>query len=144
MGNTEHILNKCLFFTSTKLQRVLNRWAEEEFAQTGLAPSAAFAVMAVNDHPDMNQNELASILHLAPSTLTRFVDKLESRGLIIRRKDGRNTFLESTEKGLALHDELSAGWKRIWRRYADILGVDEGNELAAAINSAALVLEQEE
>lgn len=143
MAKTEHILTKCLYFTTTKLQRVLNRWAEEEFSKTGLAPSAAFAVMVVNEHPGMTQNELASVLHLAPSTLTRFVDTLENKGFMKRRKEGRTTYLESTEQGLGLHEVLSQGWKRVWRRYADILGADEGNRLAAEIHRVSEALDEE-
>ncbi len=143
MAKTEHLLTQCLYFTATKLQRVLNRWAEDEFARIGLAPSAGFAVMVVNEHPGMTQNELASVLNLAPSTLTRFVDKLENKGLMHRKKDGRTTYLESTDKGLEIHEELSEGWKRVWRRYADILGTEEGNKLAAELNKVSEALETE-
>ncbi len=139
---TEHLLNHCLFFTTGKLDRILTRWAQEEFASTGLAPSAAFAVMVINDRPGMNQNELAGILHLDPSTLTRFVDKLEIKNLIVRRKEGRMTYLDTTSKGLALHRELADGWKRVWKKYSDLLGMDLGNDLASRIHQAGLKLEE--
>lgn len=138
---TEHLLHQCLFFTTGRLDRILTKWAEEEFAFSGLAPSAAFGVMVLNDRPGMNQNELSGILHLDPSTLTRFVDKLEARGLVTRRKEGRMTYLEPTASGKILQPELAAGWKRIWERYTKFLGIEEGNSLAAMIHSAGQILE---
>lgn len=138
---TEHLLNHCLFFTTGKLNRLLAKWAEQEFALTGLPPSGAFAVMVLCDRPGMSQTELAGILHLDPSTLTRFMDRLEEMGLVKRRKEGRMTMLEPTPKGRDLWPALDAGWKRIWKKYTDVLGTETGNDLAARIHQAALKLE---
>lgn len=139
---TEHLLKNCLFFTASRLERLLRRWAEEEFARTGLAPSAGFAVMVVNDHPGLNQNELARILGLAPSTLTRFVDALERRTLLARRPEGRLTFLEPTEAGRALGPELAAAWERVWRRYSAQIGAEAGQSLAHRLNETAERLQE--
>lgn len=139
--HTEHLLNHCLFFTTGKLNRLLAKWAEQEFAFSNLPSSGAFAVMVLCDRPGMTQSELAGILHLDPSTLTRFLDRLEELKLVKRRKEGRMTMLEPTPEGRNLQPALEAGWKRIWRRYTEVLGVDVGNDLAARIHQAAVELE---
>lgn len=134
---TEHLLNGCLFFTTAKLDRLLTRWAEEAFGGTGLSPHHAFAVMLVNDKPGMTQGDLAATLALSPSTLTRFIDKLENLGLMTRTQDGRQTLLHPTAKGRGLHPALALGWQSFWKRYTGILGMDEGNGLAARLHAVA-------
>lgn len=144
LPSTEHLLNGCLFFTTAKLDRLLTRWAEEAFASTGLSPHHAFAVMLVDDQPGMTTGELASLLALSPSTLTRFVDKLEAQGLVRRSQEGRQTLLHPTDKGHALHPALSVGWQSFWHRYTGLLGVEEGNALAAQLHSVSETLQKSE
>lgn len=139
--STEHLLNGCLFFTTAKLDRLLTRWAEEAFGGSGLSPHQAFAVMLVDDRPGMTTGELASVLALSPSTLTRFIDKLEALGLVSRSQEGRLTLLHPTAKGHDLHPTLSLGWQTFWQRYTGILGSDEGNGLAAQLNAVAGTLQ---
>ncbi|MEE8416834.1 MAG: MarR family transcriptional regulator [Desulfobacterales bacterium] len=74
MTECKSILHNCLYFTSNSLSRVITRMAEEEFRRTGLSPSHAFLMMLVNDNPGIGQKELCEQLHLAPSTVTRFID----------------------------------------------------------------------
>ena len=136
--STEHLLCGCLYFTTAKLDRLLTRWAEEAFAASGLSPNHAFAVMLVNDRPGMNQTDLSNILNLSPSTLTRFIDKLEFKGWMRRTQDGRQTLLHPTAKGKENHAKLAEGWAVFWRRYTEVLGVDEGNSLAARLHEAAV------
>lgn len=141
---TEHYLKHCLYFAAGKLTRLMNRWAEEEFARCGLSPSAAYAVLVLNDRPNINQQELAGILSIDQSTMTRFLDKLEAKGLVARRREGRNTLLETTEAGRALAPEISASWQQLWKRYGDLLGMEAGNDLAERIYQASVVLERED
>ena len=137
---TEELLDHCLYFTTARLGRILNKWAEQAFADQNLAPSQAYALMAVNEKPGQSQQELAQLLHLAPSTLTRFLDKLEARGLVRRREEGRLTYVDATEEGLVLEPVLEAGWAEVWKRYSAVLG-DEGDTLATTLTRVARSLE---
>lgn len=49
-----------------------------------MSPSHAFLVIRVNEQPGLTQKELADLLKLAPSTVTRFLDDLERKGYIVR------------------------------------------------------------
>lgn len=89
MTKAKSILHHCLYFTANSLARVITRLAEEEFRRTGLSPSHAFVMMLVNDHPGIGQKELCAQLHLAPSTVTRFIDALVQRGYLTRHADGK-------------------------------------------------------
>ena len=76
MTKSKSILHNCLYFTANSLSRVITRMADDEFRRTGLSPSHAFLMMLVNDNPGIGQKELCEQLHLAPSTVTRFIDAL--------------------------------------------------------------------
>lgn len=137
----EDYLCNCLYFTSNKLNRIINRMAEEEFLKTGLSPSHAFALMAINSEAGLSQNELSKILGIKPSTTSRFIDKLESKGLVTRKVKGKVSYLYSTTKGHELQEKIQKCWKNLHYRYSKILGEKEGAELTALIYSAANELE---
>ena len=138
----EHLFNKCLYFTVSKLSRAITKMAEEEFAKTGLSPTYGFLIMTVNEKPGISQNEICEVLHIAPSTLTRFIDKLEGKGLVTRKSEGKNSFIYSTEKGMELQKEIEKAWKDLYDRYSEILGYEEGEELAKTTNDAVSRLEK--
>ena len=100
------ILHNCLYFTANSLARVITRMAEEEFRRTGLSPSHAFLMMLVNDNPGIGQKELCEQLHLAPSTVTRFIDSLVHRGYLARKSDGKVSRVYATEADVILRPEV--------------------------------------
>lgn len=138
----EHLFDKCLYFTVSKLSRVITKMAEEEFAKTGISPTYGFLLMTVNEKPGISQNEICKILHIAPSTLTRFIDKLEGKGLVTRRSEGKNSFIYSTEEGMEHQKEIEKAWMSLYHRYSEILGYEEGEKLTEIVNDAVNKLEK--
>ena len=135
------ILCNCLYFTSNKLNRIINRMTEEEFVKTGLSPSHAFALMVINNEEGLSQNEISKRLNIKPSTTSRFLDKLESKGLVTRKVKGKTSYLYSTENGRDLQEEIEKCWKSLHQRYSKILGEENGAELTETIYNAANELE---
>ena len=85
----EQYFSNCLYFTANHLARLMNKMAEEEFAPLGISPTYAFLLMAVYEQPNITQSELSNILHIVPSTTTRFVEKLEVKKLVTRKSEGK-------------------------------------------------------
>ena len=85
MAESEHPYCRCLFYAANALARTITRLAEEAFAPTGLAPSPAFVLMTVHRQPGVQPSEIAAIMMLSPSTVTRLVEKLEAKGLLLRK-----------------------------------------------------------
>ena len=97
MDKKECVLSGCLYFSSNRFVRLLTKLAEDEFRITGLTPTYAFAVTVVNKYGKISSTELAEYLQMAPSTITRFVDKLLIKDLVGRKIEGKNSFIFSTE-----------------------------------------------
>jgi DNA-binding MarR family transcriptional regulator len=140
---SDNLLECCLFFTANSLARVITRMGEEEFASVGMAPSYAFILTLVTDSPGISQKELSAQLHMAPSTVSRFIDVLLKRGLIHKEGQGRNTFIHPTDKGLAMKPAIAKAWHSLYERYAKALGKEEGEKLTKLAAEAYRKLEQE-
>jgi DNA-binding MarR family transcriptional regulator len=142
MTKSKAILHNCLYFTTNSLARVITRMADEEFGPTGLSPSHAFLMMLVNDEPGIGQKELCARLHLAPSTVTRFIDALVYKGYLTRQTDGKTSKVFATRAGEKLRDPIENAWGALHRRYAKVLGLKKGDALTALIDEAGQKLSE--
>lgn len=135
-------LNSCLFFSSGKLARVIGRTAEDAFKTTGLSPSHAFLVHIVNHNNGIHQKKVGELLHMTPSTITRFVEKLENKGLLSRTMDGKNVHLHTTDKGLKLQPAIVSAWENLHDSYSQILSPEENAQFLAVIDKLITKLEE--
>ena len=141
MGNSNEILNNCLYFSANTLSRIMTRLADEAFAPTGLSPSHAFLMMIVNENPGIGPNELSKKLQIAPSTVTRFVDVLEKKGMIYRESKGKISKIFNTEKGSNLQETIKSCWGKLYDSYSEQLGERLSGVLNDLINEASRKLE---
>ncbi|MNP68514.1 MarR family protein [compost metagenome] len=89
--------------------------------------------MAVDEKPGITQKELAELLHTAPSTIARFVEKLENKKLVRNEHSGRNTLTYLTDDGVALIDEVNKAWDLLHNSYSEVLGKEESDDLSIHI-----------
>ena len=131
----------CLFYSANALARNITRLTEDAFATTGVAPSLAFVLMTVSRNPGIQPSEVARIMMLSPSTLTRLVDKLETKGLLRREPEGKTIHIHLTGKGDQLVPALLAAWQDTYQRYTEFLGVAAAKQLTGQVYAAALSLD---
>ena len=135
-----NLLECCLFFTANSLARAITKMGEEEFSRVGMTPSYAFLLTLAIDDPGISQKELAAKLHMAPSTVSRFVDTLVAKKLVSKQVEGRNTFILPTKNGDELKPVIEKAWSGLYQRYTEILGKEHGESLTEMTLAAAAKL----
>jgi DNA-binding MarR family transcriptional regulator len=110
--------------------------AEREFASTGLAPSLAFVVMTVNSQPGIAAGDLARVMQLQPSTVTRLVDKLVKDGYLLRKTEGKFIHVFPDQRAAQVGAGLKEAWSNLNRRYTEILGEEESRRMTGMIADA--------
>lgn len=137
-------LKTCLFFNANRLSRIITKLAEEEFAPTGLSPMYGYLLRLAIGTPGIMQKELSDLLYITPSTLTRFVDKLEAKQLVRRQVDGKTVRVFVTEKGLQLEERIRKASKSIEQRYVEILGEKLSSQLSRDLETTSEQLEEKQ
>ncbi|MFC4303721.1 MarR family winged helix-turn-helix transcriptional regulator [Cohnella boryungensis] len=129
----QNYLNECMYFTATRLSRVITKVVEEEFAKCGLSPTSAFLILAVIEDEGISQKKLGEILHHQPSTVTRLIEKLVVKGYLYNRVEGRMSLIYTTDKGKALEPVIHECWNNLRLWTYDKLGDQEADEMTARL-----------
>ncbi len=102
-----------LFYTVNSLHRQIAAVADAAFIDLGLTPSDAYLIMCVNEKPNIQPTEISEKIQLAPSTITRMVEKLEKRNIVKRRHEGKYSFIAPTQKGEDMYSPILQIWDDI-------------------------------
>ncbi len=131
---------QCLYFSANALARSMTRLAEEVFAPTGLRPSHAFVLMTVASNPGAHPGQIAEKMQLTASTVTRLVEALERRSLLVRVPGGREVNVILTKEGARLADVARTAWRQLYLRYVELLGEEPSKQLTAQVYAAHEIL----
>jgi MarR family transcriptional regulator, organic hydroperoxide resistance regulator len=99
---------RCIYFASNALARKTEKLAVAAWKKVDLSPSHAYLLMIVLDEPGVQPGALSAELHLTPSTITRLIEKLESKKLAIRTTEGKTTGVYPTAKSKEMKPQLMA------------------------------------
>lgn len=136
----QEALDSCLFFTVKKLDHLLNKIGEEAFKNVGLTPTYGFILLILGEEDGRFQKDIAQMLHVAPSTLTRFVEKLVNKGYVTTLVEGRTSQVFLTQEGRDALPAIQTAWTKLHDDYEIFLGDPYADELAAEINEAAMII----
>lgn len=106
-----------LYYTTTAFSREISSIAENAFMDLGLTPSDAYLIMVVNEKPNVQPTEISERILLAPSTITRMIEKLEKRSIVTRTQEGKYTYVAVTTKGKDLYANILATWDQIHEKF---------------------------
>ncbi len=130
----------CLYYSSNALARLMTKMADEEFAPLGITSSYAILINSINEKPGIHPKEISQQMQLSPSTVTRLIEKMETRGLVERKSHGRITEVYPTKDGIDLQQKLKLCWTNLHERYTAILGKEESTHLTENIKQAIQTL----
>ncbi|WP_235615907.1 MarR family winged helix-turn-helix transcriptional regulator [Brevibacillus reuszeri] len=142
LPSSDYMLSHCLYFTVSRFARQMDKLAEEAFAAIELPPSYAYLMITLNDHAGISQKELCEKLTIAPSTSTRFIDKLVGRNLVERKADGKQIMLCLTEEGKALCQKIYQSLEAIYLRHAEILEQSHSKQLITLLHEASELMKK--
>jgi len=129
-------MSENLYFNLTALSREISAIAENIFVDLGLTPSESLLIIIVNEKNETQPSEVSERITLAPSTITRMIEKMEVRNILVRRHEGKYTFVSSTEKGKNLNASILEKWAETQQLYKTILGDSAVKVLNTTSNSA--------
>ncbi len=110
-----------------KLLRTFGSCDTQCLARYGVTAAQGYALLAFPEESSVSMNELSQTMGLANSTMTRMVDQLVAKGLVLRRQgeeDRRVVQVALTAKGQRLQRTLEEARRELLRQ---ILGdIEEG------------------
>src|SRR4029079_3552054 len=125
---------QCLYFSSNALARKIEKLANDSWKKVGLSPSHAYLLMLAIEEPGIQPSALVRQLLLTPSTITRLMEKLEEKKLVVRTNEGKVTNVYPSPKAKSMLPELKECLNHFYQNYAAILGKDESSKMVNSIN----------
>ncbi len=127
MKTSESKFASCLYFTCNALARKVEKMAIECWKPVQLSPSHGYLLMMVLEDPGVGAGNIADNLQLKPSTVTRLLEKLEEKKLIVRITEGKQTTVFATNKAKQLLPALKKCVENFYNLYSEALGKQVSN-----------------
>ena len=83
-------LDQDFLFLLYDVARTMRTRADQRARARGMTRAQWVILAHLERQPGLTQNELASIVEVEPITIARLVDRLEARGLVVRKADPRD------------------------------------------------------
>ena len=137
MKTSESKYSNCLYFTSNSLARKIEKLALESWKKVDLSPSHAYLLMMVIENPGVQPGYISDHLQLTPSTVTRLIEKLESKKLVVRTTEGKISNVYATPKGKEMLPKLRECSIEFQSNCSNVFGKEETTKLVQTINKNA-------
>lgn len=127
-------LSSNIYITSNAFARRISGIADEKLKPLGFSASYAFVLLAADNEDGIGQKELSEQFHMAPSTITRFIDKMEKQDLLSREQNGKAVTVKLSRKGKDLIAEIKIALAEI----DDEINLTVGDKYAVTLNKMLL------
>lgn len=129
------MFERCLYFNTNHLSRVVNKIWKDAYSELGLAPAHAYLLRLVLEKPGLAQKEIAAELNLEKSTITRFIDKMDAEGYLQRKAPSTNNLKEQcifpTSKAKKIERRLNEIGNELYADMQKKLSIDDLTSLVA-------------
>lgn len=137
------MFDHCLYFNTAALARQLERNWAEAYKPFGLTAPQGFLLRAVLRRPGILQRQLAETLAIARPTVTRALDGLVAKKLVIRQPsnaDGREIEVHPTASAIALQVPLDKASAAITTRIKRVIGEAPFSDLVTGVREVRSAL----
>ena len=134
MKSSNSRFSKCLYFSANALARKVEKLATESWKKIGLSPSHAYLLLTVIEEPGVQPGTLSVQMQLTPSTISRLIEKLEAKKLLIRIAEGKVTNVYPTPKAKELYPVMKACVNEFYKNCTTLAGVEETSRMVQSIN----------
>lgn len=111
-----------MYSAANTFSREISRHYDSFFEGKGLTTSYVELMIILLGTESISQKEIAEKMNMAPSTITRFIAKLQKLGYVKKKRDGKTmslTLVDSKKKDVK---ELQVLYKKADTELLDILG----------------------
>jgi DNA-binding MarR family transcriptional regulator len=115
----------------------MEKLSSQSWSRVELAPSHAYLLMAVLEEPGMQPGILADHLQLQPSTITRLIEKLEEKKLVVRTTEGKITNVYPTPKARELQPRMNTCMEEFLKNVSELIGKEESLSLVRQMAKVA-------
>jgi DNA-binding MarR family transcriptional regulator len=134
------MFERCLYFNVNALARAVNRIWDEAFSEFGLSPSHAYLLRLALSSPGLTAKQISRELKLEKSTVSRFVDVMETKGFIRRKRgvsdDARELGIYPTGKAEQVARKLENRGNQLYRTMIDRVGKEALSALVRELRQA--------
>ena len=120
------MFERCLYFNLNALTRRIDQIWDDAFASMELSPAHAYLLRVVLEEPGLSPKQISEILKLKKSTVTRFIDGLEFKGFVSRRRggehDSRLIAIHPASQARAIQNELEQQEEKLYQSLCIRLG----------------------
>lgn len=117
--------------------REISRFFDSYFEEHQLATSYVQVLRLISEHQTVTQKEIADSMNLAPSTITRFIGKLEKMGLVKKTRAGKEMSVHISDGETVKVKQLVSLLKEAERDLEELLGSKYIETTSALLNYGA-------
>lgn len=132
---------RCLYFNLNALTRRVNKIWDQAFQEFGLSPAHAYLLRLVLESPGIAQQTIANELKLEKSTVARFVEVLEKKDFLFRKKSGREQLVYPTRAAESINGSLAEQCDKLYQKMIKSLGKTNMTGLVEDLRSTGNKLE---
>ena len=131
------MFERCLYFNVNALARSVNRLWNDAYGEFNVSPSHAYLLRLVASQPGLTPKQICRELKLEKSTISRFLDALELKGLVRRKKgisgDAREQGIFLTKKSTELSLQLEKKGNELYGKLIQSLGKNDLTSLVSEL-----------
>ena len=141
-GATPGIPSGCSNMKLRRLTRLVSRHYDSHLARCGLKTTQYSLLVVISDQGPLRQGELARLLSLDASTLTRNLRPLVDAGLLAvdAGRDARSRLVSITPAGRDLRAQARQHWKRAQLAFNGVVGLERAASLHDLVDSCYQML----